>query len=349
MSGVGCCGLKSFSTSGEGLRSALVFLGSFEFAIGRIGVEGSSSLGRHVAEFLSAAGYDVREVQANRTAERRRRRRRQKTDGEDAEAIARETLAHPDLPPACKQQRRDPDWDELVAVRNRRKSLLTQRVRLLNEAEAVLVALPLSLRALLPATSHVRPRLRTLCEGTAEALKLSAADRVNLAWLTDTAADIERLDARVAQLDKTLPALLERLGSTLTEECGIGAVGAAELLVEVGDPLRFTTEARFARWCGAAPVAVSSGEGTGRPQHHRLDLAGNRRVNSTLHLMHVTQIRCHKPAQDYVAGKKDEQKTAREARRAHKRQLANVVIRRMWADQRRRFATRSTEADQIAA
>jgi Transposase IS116/IS110/IS902 family len=71
-----------------------------------------------------------------------------------------------------------------------------------------------------------------------------------------------------------------------------------DLLVEVGDPTRFRPEAQFARWCGAAPVAVSSGEGDQAPAHHRLDLAGNRQVNSVLHLMHVTQVRGYPPARD---------------------------------------------------
>jgi transposase len=225
----------------------------------------------------------VREVQANRTAERRRRRRRHKTDREDAEAIARETLADPDLPPAGKQCRLDPAWEELVAVRNRRKSLIGQRVRLLNEAEAVLTRLPLPLRAALPQTSRVRPRLHALEHGHASSVQLGAADRVNLAWLTETAGDIARLGARVAEPDKQIPPLLGRLGSTLTQEHGIAAVGAMDLLVEVGDPTRFRTEAQFTRWCGAAPVAVSSGEGDQAPTHHRLDLAGNRQVNSVLH------------------------------------------------------------------
>jgi transposase len=52
--------------------------------------------------------------------------------------------------------------------------------------------------------------------------------------------------------------------------------------------------------------------------------------------MHITQARCHQPAKDYVAAKRAEHKTAREARRAHKRLLANVVIRRMWAGHQRR-------------
>lgn len=39
-------------------------------------------------------------------------------------------------------------------------------------------------------------------------------------------------------------------GTTLRDEPGIGHIAAATLLVEVGDPHRFATEARFARWCG---------------------------------------------------------------------------------------------------
>jgi transposase len=199
-------------------------------------------------------------------------RRRAKTDAEDAQAIARETLAHPDLPPAGKQHTPDPDWEELVALRNQRRSLIAQRRRLLNEAESVLVGLPLVVRAVLPATSQVRPRLRALAQGAADQLQLTGADRVHLAWLAASTDDIGRLDQRIRQLDERIPAVLARHCCTLTEEVGIAAVGAMELLVEVGDPTRFATEARFARWCGAAPVAVSSGEGDGEPERHRLDL-----------------------------------------------------------------------------
>jgi transposase len=194
----------------------------------------------------------------------------------------------------------------------------------------------------------VRPRLRALDQGAASSTQV-AADRVNLAWLVEAAGDIARLDARVSELDKKIPALLGRLGGTLTDEYGIAAVGAMELLVEVGDPTRLTTEAQFARWCGAAPVAVSSGEGDQAPTHHRLDLAGNRQVNSTLHLMHVTQVRSYPPARDDIAKKRAEHKTKREARRAHKRHLANVVIRPMWADHTQRFETVADQATPAAA
>lgn len=65
-------------------------------------------------------------------------------------------------------------------------------------------------------------------------------------------------------------------------------------------------------------------------------MGGNRNVNSILHIVHVAQVRCHEPARTYVARKIAENKTKREARRAHKRQLANVIIRHMWKDEARR-------------
>ena len=318
-----------------GFAELLEWFDAQELELGRIGVEGSHGLGRQLCTFLVAAGFDVREVQSNRTAERRRRRRRQKTDREDAEAIARETLAHDDLPPAGKRRQPDATWDELVAVRNHRQSLVRQRVRMLNEAEGVLTGLPLPIRSVLPATSRVRPRLRALAGGAAADLALSAADQIHISWLTDSSDDIARLDDRIRRLDKTIPALLARLGSTLPTEVGIGAVSAMDLLVEVGDPSRFTSEGQFARWCGAAPIAASSGEGRHEPAHHRLDLAGNRRVNSVLHTMHVTQVRCHPAAKDFINRKRAAGKTAKEARRAHKRQLANRIIRHMWDDHHR--------------
>ena len=105
---------------------------------------------------LRASGYDVREVQASRTNDRRRRRHRAKTDITDAHAIAAETLADPALPPARKHlETPSPAWDTLRVLRSQRESLVLQRVRLLTEAEPVLCALPVEIRDQLPATSSV--------------------------------------------------------------------------------------------------------------------------------------------------------------------------------------------------
>jgi transposase len=53
-------------------------------------------------------------------------------------------------------------------------------------------------------------------------------------------------------------------GSTLAELCGLETRSVAELLVEVGDPRRFT-EGGFARFNGSAPLPASTAEGPGEP------------------------------------------------------------------------------------
>jgi Transposase and inactivated derivatives len=330
---------KSFSITEHGIDELLTFLLGVELMIDRIGIEGSGFLGRPLVLALAAAGYDVREVQANRTAERRKRRRRAKTDAEDAEAIARETLSDPQLPPAGKHSAPSPAWQTLTVIRDWRASLVLQRVRLLTESEAVLVTLPISIRCALPSTSRVLPQLQALADGVAHPGPLGPAERLKLDRLAASLTDIVTLTARIKELDRQIPAALAELGCTLTEIRGIGVVTAMDLLVEIGDPCRFATEAQFARWCGIAPVALSSGEGHGPARRHRLDLGGNRAVNSVLHIVHVTQVRCHPPAKEYMAKRIAENKTKRQARRSHKRHLANIIIRHMWTDAKRSTTT----------
>lgn len=125
-------------------------------------------------------------------------------------------------------------------------------------------------------------------------------------------------------------------------------MSACELVAQIGDPTRFRSGGAFARWCGAAPVAISSGEGDGEPEGHRLDLLGNRTVNRILYVMSITQAHYHEDGNAFLARKRAEGKTGKEARRAHKRQLANRVIRRMWADHKR-LVTPPREEVRLAA
>lgn len=74
----------------------------------RVGVEGTASWGQHVAIALVAAGLDVREVPAQRSAQQRRARRLAKTDVIDATAAARALLAEPTLGPAQALEIYDP-------------------------------------------------------------------------------------------------------------------------------------------------------------------------------------------------------------------------------------------------
>ena len=63
-----------------------------------------------------------------------------------------------------------------------------------------------------------------------------------------------------------------------------------------------------------------------------------------LHIASVTQQRSQPDAAAYLARKATEGTTLREARRAHKRHLANRVIRRMWRDETARQHTHTLTA-----
>jgi hypothetical protein len=59
-------------------------------------------------------------------------------------------------------------WDALRVLRNWRESPVLQRVRLLAEAEAVLVIVPMAVGATLPHTRRVLPRLKAPAAGSVD-------------------------------------------------------------------------------------------------------------------------------------------------------------------------------------
>lgn len=111
---------------------------------------------------------------------------------------------------------------------------------------------------------------------------------------------------------------------TLTALHGVGAEIAGQLLITAGDnPERMTTEAAFAKLCGAAPQPASSGKTTGR---HRLSRGGDRAANSALYIIAITRMRRHEPTRGYVTRRTAEGLSKREILRCLKRFIAREVF-----------------------
>jgi transposase len=325
---------EHFRVSGDGHRALEAWARQFG-PIVRWGVEGASSWGRHPAVFLARQGYDVRDVCPNRTPRSDRARQRGKSDTLDSERIARETLAHPLLPRAFKRSGEDSGPDELHELlalwNNQRRSILAGRQHLMGEVEMLLDELPLELREQLPDTKAIRPRLRALerREGRRRYDRLTG---LRLALLDGYHAQIRALDQQEKHVVAQLSELVKASGSTLGQLCGLDTRSVAELLVEVGDPRRFT-ERGFARFNGTAPLVASTGEGPGEPVRHRYNPGGNRRVNAILHRMAVTQLRWEPRAQAiYANARTNNHHSKKEARRVLKRHLSDVIYRRMIRD-----------------
>ena len=324
---------EHFRVSGDGHRALEAWARSFG-PIARWGVEGASGWGRHTAVFLCGRDHDVRDVCPTRTARSDRARQRGKSDMLDSERIARETLAHPLLPRAFKRagdgQGPDEQRELLALWHNARRSILTSRQHLLNEAESLLADLPLDVREQLPDSKAVRPRLAVLAQRNRRR-RHDAPTTLRLRLLDAHHARIAQLDREENHAVKQLEALVRVSASTLGELCGLSTRSVAELLVEVGDPRRFT-EGGFARFNGSAPLAASTAEGPGEPVRHRYNPGGNRRVNAVLHRMAVTQLRCEPRAQAIYERARARGHTKREARRILKRHLSDVIHRRMMRD-----------------
>jgi transposase len=133
---------------------------------------------------------------------------------------------------------------------------------------------------------------------------------------------IRELSRRTAELRRELLALVRVQAPGLLELEGCGVLMAARILAEVDDVARFKNERHFASYAGVSPLVASSGS----QKRHRLNRTGNRRLNRALHIIAVTQMRIYAAARDYIARRRSQGKTNREALRALKRLLARRLF-----------------------
>ncbi len=139
--------------------------------------------------------------------------------------------------------------------------------------------------------------------------------------LGSLARRIVHLDDEIAELDELITPLVRELAPpSLLAARGFGIHTTAQLLVTMGDdPERITTEPRFAKLCGVAPLDASSGKTQDR---HRLNRGGDRAANCALYLVTLTRIRCDERTRTYVAKSTSEGKTKPEIIRCLKRYAA---------------------------
>ena len=150
-------------------------------------------------------------------------------------------------------------------------------------------------------------------------------------------ARIRELTVQARAIARDLKPLVQRHAAPLLALPGVGIINAARLLAEVADIRRFRTDAQLALYAGVAPLDASSG----RQRRHRLNRTGNRQLNAALHMIALTQARLHPPAQAYLARRRADGKTGKEALRALKRHLIRILFRLLNACRQPRACHRS--------
>jgi transposase len=317
-------GVLIFANSPAGYERLLGWLAERDAQPAVIGVESPGSYGRCLTGALAAAGHEVLHVPAWRTHRERRRQGPGKTDPGDALAIADVVRRkHAELSPAL-----EPELVRALAM------LELQRRRFVRDRTQAIQRLRSDWTQLDPVSEAKVLRLdrqRELRRLKRIRFGESLTEAIAARCIRELARDIEDLNARIADLDHEIAELLLEHGNPVADLLGAGTLIAATLIAQAGDVRRFKDAAAFARFCGTAPIPCGSGQTSGR---HRLHRGGNRQLNAALYRIAIVQQRHHPDAKAFLARKLHEGKTPREARRALKRHLANVVYRRLlaWAD-----------------
>ncbi len=301
---------RTFPNDPAGFSSLLAWLGQVG-DISRIGLEGSAGFGAAAARFLVAAGQPAIEVPPQLShRERIRTRRAGKSDPGDALAIARVALREAELPPV----RLDDASRELKLLVEARDDLAAEATRVRNRLHADLVVIAPGYSAV--ATNLVAEKYRRAIGKLLRRMPGVQAElaRGRLARLAHLATELRDLDRRIEGLVADHP---------LRQLWGAGPLVTAKLLGEIGDIRRFRSADAFAMIAGVAPIPASSGQ----TSRMRLNRGGNRQINRALHGIVLAQVRTYQPAKDFVARKRAEGKSWREALRALKRHLARIVFR----------------------
>ncbi len=286
-------------------------------------IEDCRHLSARLERDLLTAGARVVRVPPKMMAQvRASARTRGKSDPIDALAVARAFLREPDLPVASH----DEVSRELKLLVDRRETLVAMRTATIN-------SLLWRVHELDPARA---PKPRSLDQARHQKLLgdwLADLPGIVAELARDELADVVTLTRRARELERRITALAERVAPALMAMPGCGALTAAKLVGESAGITRFSSEAKFARHAGVAPIPVWSGNTAGRV---RMTRSGNRQLNAALHRIAVTQIRlAGSLGHAYYAKKKAEGMSNREALRCLKRRLARTVFNHLTADQNR--------------
>jgi transposase len=212
---------------------------------------------------------------------------------------------------------------ELAGVELDIRLLVDHRERLVRMRTALYNDLLWHLHDLWPEQTFPKCALLSKKWSTTVARRLAHAEqtaRVRIA--RDELRHLRELSQTVDALEAQIGELVGQVAPQLLAEPGFGPLTAGKLIGEIAGAKRFSTDAKLARAGGIAPIPVSSGN----TNRHRLDRGGNRQINTAIHRVAVTRLRCHPETKAYIARKRADGKSSTEAIRCLKRHLA----RRIW-------------------
>jgi transposase len=304
-------GSAVFPATRAGYRDLLAWMSGFG-RLERVGVEGTGCYGAGLLRYLAGQGVPVWEVAR---PDRYERRRRGKNDAFDAEMAAHAARTGTRV---VTPKTRDGLAEALRMLCATRTAAVRAHREALQILDAQIIAAPEQVRARLRALARIE-QVRTAAAWRAVSAPRDPAQAARAA-IGSLARRITHLHEEIAELDEHITPLVKDLAPSLLNTPGFGIHTTAQLLVTMGDnPERVTSEPRFAKLCGVAPLDATSGKTQDR---HRLNRGADRAANSALYLVTLTRMRHDQRTRAYVARRTSEGKTKPEIIRCLKRYAA---------------------------
>jgi transposase len=285
-------------------------------------IESADGLGYLLAQQLVAAGETVFDVSPMLAARVRLlgSEKSQKNDPNDAQSVAVAALRAKRL----THVRPDDHVAVLPMLAKRHRDLGRAKNRAASRLHALLLELTPGGGAF---WMYTVARADAIID-TVEVVDEVGRQRVDIA--REHTDDIARLDAQLKASKKRITAAVAASGTCLVDISGVGPICAAQLIGYTGDIARFATRGHYASYNATAPIEASSGP----TKRHRLNPRRNRQLNWAIHIAAISQISHPGPGRDFYDRKRDEGKTSKEAVRALKRRLSDVIYRHLLADAR---------------
>jgi transposase len=286
------------------------------------GVEGAWGNGRGLAQHLVALGFTVFEISPHWTTRLRRNNRRQgKSDRLDARAVARCVREEAPRLPLVQAE------DESVILdllSTEREAAIAESTRLRNQIHALLSQIDTEYERHLPSLTSAAG-LRALVRYTAA--DESPIQQHRAASVRRLAERLQLATAQAKDVADQIRDLAKDRYEPLTQLCGVNFLTAGMLAGMLGPGRRFDNEAQLAAYAGTSPLEASSSGLT----RHRLNRGGNRKLNSVIYRIALTQAHFQPDARTYIARRVSEGKTRREAHRCLRRYIARAIWR-LWQE-----------------
>lgn len=308
---------REFRTTAAGYRAALEWADEqATTATGRVwAIEGTGSYGSGLFQILDREGEWVIEFGHPKKAASLDGT---KTDRLDAARAAREALGFE----KWAQPRARGTREGLRCLLLARHGTQKARTQAVNELKALVISAPVELRESLPGSSTAE-----LINGCARFRVPSATGELagTKVAMRSVARRVQALTKEADELETTMRPLVQEFAPQLLAEFGVGTICAAQVIVAWSHRGRFDTDASFCRLAGVAPIVATSGGA--EVTRHRLNPGGDRNLNKAFHTIMLVRLAHDPKTKAFIARKRAEGKSGRDARRCVKRYIARRLYR----------------------